>query len=60
VKNGDRFGNRLNVCDTKTMYDTEFAAEIAASKIGHKYGEDMYHYACQRPGGKSPSLPYSP
>lgn len=36
----------LNVCDTKTFYDTEFEAEIEAAKVGWRHGEEFEAYAC--------------
>lgn len=40
--------SQLSVCDTKVLYDTEFEAERAASIVGHKFGEEMKHYPCNR------------
>lgn len=36
----------LSVCDTKTLYDTEFEAEIAAVKESHRRGIDFTYYQC--------------
>lgn len=48
-----------NPCDAKKLYDTEFEAEIAASKMGYKWGAEMEHYRCGRHwhiANKDPSL----
>lgn len=37
---------QLNVCDTKVLYDTEFEAEIAASKATGRFDEEFLHYRC--------------
>lgn len=37
---------RLTACDTKTLYDTEFEATIAAAHKFSQYGEEMVVYAC--------------
>lgn len=39
---------QLRVCDTKTLYDTEFEAEVAAAKVGHRRDEEFEHYQCGR------------
>lgn len=39
-----------NPCDVKVLYDTEFEAEIAASKVSFKLGSEMEAYQC--PGTK--------
>lgn len=44
---------QLQVCDTKTLYDTEFAAEIAARKSEVRYDSPMHHYSCFGRGGVS-------
>jgi hypothetical protein len=33
-------------CDVKILYDTEFEAEIAASKATHGLGAEMIYYRC--------------
>jgi hypothetical protein len=35
-----------NPCDVKILYDTEFEAEIAASKSSYALGAEMIHYRC--------------
>lgn len=37
-----------NNCETKKFYDTEFEAEIAASKTEGVTGEEMIPYPCGR------------
>lgn len=33
-------------CQMKKHYDTEFEAEIAATKLGYHWKEEYVHYAC--------------
>lgn len=35
-----------NPCDVKRLYDTEFEAEIAASKASYDLDSEMVHYRC--------------
>ncbi len=35
-----------NQCDAKVLYDTEFEAEVASSKVGHKFNTEMVPYKC--------------
>ena len=37
---------KLAVCDTKTLYDTEFEATIAAAKKSFQFGQEMAAYPC--------------
>lgn len=38
----------MSPCDTKKFYDTEFEAQVAASKTSGFLGEDMVPYQCGR------------
>lgn len=44
---------KLTVCDTKTLYDTEFEAIIAAAKKSYRFDQEMVPYACYGHGGVS-------